>query len=117
MHSRIILAIAAVSAIRITFPHTLRYARLRAAGTAVVKLLNARFRAVALLPVAFLLLVAWSDSPVSLLNKSNPADPRAPAPRVGYRSTIAPYKSRRPVEPTPWSERNRRIAPQPKSSL
>jgi hypothetical protein len=116
MRSRLILAIAAISAIRITFPRTLRYAPLRAVGTAVVKLLNARFGAIALLPVAVLLLAAWSDPPVPLLHKSNPADPRAPVPRVGYRSTIAPYKSRRPVEPTPWSEQNRRIAPQPKSS-
>ena len=115
MYSRIILAIAAISAIRITFPRTLRHAPWRAAGTAVVKLLNARFGAVALLPVA-VLLAAWSDSPVPPLHKSNPADPRAPAPRVGYRSTIAPYKSRRPVEPAPWREQNRRIAPQPKSS-
>ena len=39
------------------------------------------------------------------------ADPAAPVPPVSYRSTVAPYVSRRPVEPRPWLEQNRGVAP------
>jgi hypothetical protein len=81
----------------------------------VSKLLNVGFRVLALLPVSVLLLAGWRDAPVRPLNEHNPANPWAPAPHVGYRSTIGPYKSRRPVEPAPWTEQNQRVAPQPKS--
>ena len=74
-----------------------------------------RFGVVAFLPAAVLLLAGWRDAPVPPGGGWNPADPRAPVPRVGYRSTIGPYRSRRPVEPAPWSEQNQRVAPQPKS--
>ena len=116
MRSRIILAIAVIAAFSIALARKLRYAPLRAAGAASAELFNAKLGAVALLPVAVLLLAAWSDPPVPLSTEPNPADPRAPAPRVGYRSTIAPYKSRRPVEPAPWGEQNQRVAPKQKSS-
>jgi hypothetical protein len=85
------------------------------ASAAVSKLLNVRFRVLTLLPVAALLLAGWRDAPVRPFNQQNPADPWAPAPRVRYRSTIGPYKSRRPIEPAPWTEQNQRVAPQPKS--
>lgn len=39
------------------------------------------------------------------------ADPAAPVPPASYRSTVAPYVSRRPVEPQPWLEQNRGVAP------
>jgi hypothetical protein len=74
-----------------------------------------RFGAIALLPIAVLILAGWRDAPVPPVVGSNPADPAAPAPRVDYRSTIAPYKSRRPIDPAPWGEQNQRVAPQPKS--
>ncbi len=42
-----------------------------------------------------------------------PSQPSARVPAVGYRSTTAPYVSRRPVDPAPWSEQNERVAPPP----
>ena len=74
-----------------------------------------RFGAIALLPIAVLILAGWRDAPAPPVVGLNPADPAAPAPRVDYRSTIAPYKSRRPIDPAPWGEQNQRVAPQPKS--
>ena len=73
------------------------------------------FGAIALLPIAVLILAGWRDAPAPPVVGPNPADPAAPAPRVDYRSTIAPYKSRRPIDPAPWGEQNQRVAPQPKS--
>jgi len=49
------------------------------------------------------------------LASADPADPAAKVARIGYHSTIAPYRSLRPVTPTPWPERNDGVAPQPKS--
>ena len=34
---------------------------------------------------------------------------------LGYRSTVAPYTTLRPVAPSPWKEQNERAAPAPKS--
>jgi len=45
---------------------------------------------------------------------ANPSDSKARTSAVGYRSTIAPYASQRPVEPAPWQERNERVAPERK---
>jgi hypothetical protein len=45
---------------------------------------------------------------------SDPSDPEAPAPRVRYSPTTAPYTRQRPVEPAPWREQNERVAPAPK---
>jgi len=90
-----------------------RHAPSRVASPAGRKVM--RFGAVTLLATAALLLAGWGDPPTPLRNKANPADPRAPVPPVLYRSTIGPYRSRRPVEPAPWSEQNQRVAPQPKS--
>jgi hypothetical protein len=45
----------------------------------------------------------------------DPANPYARTPAVSYRSTVAPFTSRRPVEPAPWQEQNERVAPAPKS--
>jgi hypothetical protein len=39
------------------------------------------------------------------------ADPRSPVPPVRYESITAGTKSYRPVEPLPWPEVNRRVAP------
>jgi hypothetical protein len=46
---------------------------------------------------------------------ADPADPGAKVAGVGYRSTIAPYTSRRPTAPSSWREQNDRVAPVPKS--
>jgi hypothetical protein len=56
-----------------------------------------------------------SGAPPAPLTAADPSDPGARAPPVGYRSTIGPYKSQRPVEPAPWGEQNERVAPRPKS--
>jgi hypothetical protein len=72
-------------------------------------------RILTLLLVAILLLTGWRDAPAPPVAGPNPADPGAPAPPVRYRSTVGPYRGRRPVEPAPWSEQNQRVAPQPKS--
>jgi hypothetical protein len=82
---------------------------------AVTKLFRSRFGLFAIgLPLA--LLLAGCDPPAPPLAGPDPSDPGARAPRVGYRSTIAPYKSQRPVDSGPWEEQNQRVAPQPKSS-
>jgi hypothetical protein len=85
-----------------------------AARRAVARLFQSRFGRLATVPVLALLL-AGCDPPAPPLAGPDPSDPGARAPRVGYRSTIAPYKSQRPVEPGPWDEQNQRVAPQPKS--
>ena len=46
---------------------------------------------------------------------THPADPGAKVAGVGYRSTIAPYVSLRPVSPVGWKDQNRRVAPTPKN--
>jgi hypothetical protein len=40
------------------------------------------------------------------------ADPQVRVPPTRYNSVTAPYTPQRPVEPTPWRERNERVAPQ-----
>ena len=40
------------------------------------------------------------------------ADPHVRVPPARYSSVIGPYTPQRPVEPTPWRERNERVAPQ-----
>jgi hypothetical protein len=42
---------------------------------------------------------------------ADPADPTAPVPASGYRSITSGTKSYRPVEPLPWGDVNRRVAP------
>ena len=44
----------------------------------------------------------------------DPSNPSVRTPPVGYRSTVAPYVSRRPSEPTPWREQNERVGPSAK---
>jgi hypothetical protein len=42
---------------------------------------------------------------------ASPDDPGAPAPRSRYSPVISGTKSYRPVEPLPWGDVNRRVAP------
>jgi hypothetical protein len=49
------------------------------------------------------------------LTELDSADPGVKVAGVGYRSTIAPYVSLRPVSPNSWREQNQRAAPAPKS--
>ena len=41
----------------------------------------------------------------------DPSDPSARMRPVGYRSTVAPYETQRPVEPKPWEQQNERVGP------
>ena len=74
-----------------------------------------RFDVLAVVAGPVLLLAGCTDAPQSPVAGRDPSDPGARAPRVDYRSTIGPYKSRRPVDPAPWTEQNERVTPAPKS--
>lgn len=76
-----------------------RCARMRAAGATI----------------AFAILLAGCNPTTTQLAARDPADPAAPVPGVGYRSTIAPYTSLRPATPTLWRERNEEVTPKPRS--
>jgi len=68
-----------------------------------------------LLPFVLALLThACNGAPPAPLGGADPSEPGARAPRVGYRSTIAPYDSQRPIEPGPWGEQSQPVVPQPK---
>ena len=62
-----------------------------------------------------LLLSGCMGAERSIVAGPNPADPAAPVPVVGYRSTTASYVSQRPVVPVLRRRQNERVAPQPKS--
>ena len=42
---------------------------------------------------------------------ADPSNPATRTPAAGYRSTTAPYTSRRPADPVPWREQNQRVTP------
>jgi hypothetical protein len=44
-------------------------------------------------------------------HSASPDAPAAPVPSARYRSVISDTKSYRPVEPLPWGDVNRRVAP------
>ena len=44
-------------------------------------------------------------------HSASPDDPAAPVPSARYQSVISGAKSYRPVEPLPWGDVNRRVAP------
>lgn len=44
----------------------------------------------------------------------NPSDAGSRVPRISYQSVTSATKTYRPVDPLPWDERNRRVAPRPK---
>ena len=59
--------------------------------------------------------LAGCNPATTQLAARDPADPAAPVPSVGYRSTIGPYTSLRPATPASWLKRNEEVAPQPRS--
>jgi hypothetical protein len=62
--------------------------------------------------VSLLALAAGCSSPPAVpVVGRDPSDPSASQRPVSYRSTVAPYVSRRPVEPGPWREQNQQVAP------
>lgn len=44
----------------------------------------------------------------------DPSDAGSRVPRITYQSVTSATKTYRPVDPLPWDERNRRVAPRPK---
>ena len=76
-----------------------RRARMRAAGATIV----------------LAIVLAGCNPATTRLAARDPADPAAPVPSVGYRSTIAPYTSLRPATPTAWRQRNEEVTPKPRS--
>lgn len=64
-----------------------------------------------------LALLAAACKPVSYpvaVAAADPADPAVPVAATRYQSTLGPYVSQRPVEPSSWREQNERVAPQQK---
>jgi hypothetical protein len=63
-------------------------------------------------------LAMWSlagcAAPATPFVGPEPSDPTARVATVRYRSTTAPYASRRPVEPKPWQEQSQQVAPAPR---
>jgi hypothetical protein len=86
---------------------------LAAVGSVVEAISGIRFRTLAGLAVTSLALGGCLPTAVPLAG-ADPADPNARVAGAGYRSTIAPYTSRRPTAPSSWREQNDRAAPAPK---
>lgn len=68
----------------------------------------------AVLLVGVLIAVAGCAARSTPFAGPDPADPSVRVPAVGYRSTLAGYRSQRPVEPGDWVDTNERVTPQPK---
>jgi hypothetical protein len=73
-----------------------------------------RWISLAAVATVAVLIEACTPLPPVPLAGADPADPRTRVPAVAYRSSVGPYVSRRPVEPSPWQDQNDRIAPAPK---
>ena len=58
-----------------------------------------------------LFLAACAPPPAAPVVGADPADPNSGTPRVGYRSTVGPYTSQRPVAPALGRERTEGVAP------
>lgn len=67
----------------------------------------------AMLCMAALSACAGPNGP--LVSGVDPSDPDAPVAAVGYRSTLSPYESMRPVAPGNWRQQNQSVGPQPKA--
>ena len=57
------------------------------------------------------LIAGCASTPRSPFVGPDPSNPAARTSPVSGRSTVAPYVSRRPVDPVPWREQNQRVAP------
>ena len=62
-----------------------------------------------------LLAVAGCTAPLQPTAALDPSNPEIRVPTTGYRSTLGPFTSQRPVDPADWKGTNQRITPQPKS--
>lgn len=88
--------------------------------SAILQRLDARSPKCRSLPRMVLALVALvlqgcSRAPTVPLAGPDPSNPTQQAAPSRYHSTTESYVRRRPVEPLPWIEQNRRVTPAPKS--
>lgn len=60
---------------------------------------------------ALVSLTGWSDREPSWPHAGSLPDEPIPVPVQAYRPVVAGIKSYRPVEPRPWGEINRQVAP------
>ena len=63
-----------------------------------------------------MLLLLGTATPLSAKPLRDPSDPGAPVAPQRYRSIREGIRSFRPVEPKPWSQTNKSVAPPLKSS-
>ena len=89
-------------------------AKLAAVRSVAERVLDSRNAALAAILAGTLALGGCLPTTAPLAG-ADPADPSARVAAVGYRSTVAPYTTLRPVAPSPWKEQNDRAAPAPKS--
>jgi hypothetical protein len=73
-----------------------------------------RLGSVAIISILAALAEGCSAPPPLPVAGRDPSDPSAHTAPVRYRSTIAPYTSRRPADPVPWREQNEHVAPSAK---
>ncbi len=65
----------------------------------------------AVLATAALLTQGCAPTPPRPFDGGRASDPDVRVPPTAYRSVLGNYSSQRPIEPTPWRERNDRVAP------
>jgi len=53
---------------------------------------------------------------ITAVHAASPDDPGAPASSARYRPVTSGTRTYRPVEPLPWGDVNRRVAPQPQQA-
>jgi hypothetical protein len=73
-----------------------------------------RFEALAAAATLALLIAGCAAAPPQSFGGPDPSDSDVRVPAVRYRSTLGPFTSQRPVEPTAWREQNERVAPAPR---
>ena len=61
-----------------------------------------------------LLMQGCASIPPQPFDGAKASDPNVRVPPPAYRSVLGSYSSQRPVEPSPWIERNQQVAPAPK---
>jgi len=86
---------------------------LRASSVAIGRQIIRRLSRPLWLVALAALLPGCTGAPSAPTVGPDPSNPSARTRPVGYRSTTAPYVTRRPVEPGPWTEQNERVAPPP----
>jgi hypothetical protein len=88
-------------------------AKFAAVGSVAARLFRRRYAVLAAVSAAALALGGCLPTTAPLAG-ADPADYGVAVAGVGYRSTVAPYSSRRPAAPAAWRDQNDRAAPAPK---